>query len=235
MISIETIGQTEASISLEPKQDNSIQSTNPFHLLPLHKLLTICLESNEEMSWGEFIQRCQPFIARVVAKALRMHGTVAKVEIVDDLVQETFLKLCASNFKALRRFQCEQETKLYAFLKKVAANVVCDHLRGISCSKHGGGREIVPLDFILNDVAGPNSSGTHQRQVLIKEVFRYLAGRLAQSESVREYEVFELYYQQGFTAKEISELSHLRLTVKGVESMLWRLTREIRLEFAGTP
>lgn len=233
MTSTETINQDKASISLEPKQNNSIRATNPLRLLPLHKLLTVCLEKQEEAHWAEFIHRVQPFIARIIARALHLHGKTAKAEIVDDLVQETFLKLCGRNFKALRRFQCEQEPKLYAFLKKVAVNVACDYLRGISCSKHGGGREMVPLEFVLNDLIGPNSSGTHQRQVLVKAIFRYLAARLAEPKSAREYEVFELYYQQGFTAQEISELSHLRLTIKGVESMLRRLTREIRLEFTG--
>src|SRR5947209_3715445 len=190
---------------------NADHITDPLHMLPLHKLLVVCLVSKEEAPWLEFVQRCQPFLARVIAKTLHMRGTAGKAEIVDDLVQETFLKLCARNFKALRRFQCEQETKLYAFLKKVASNIVHDYLRGIACPKHGGGREMIPLEFILHEFVGFRNASKHlQRQVLVKEIFRHLDTRC--SDSAREYEVFELYYRQGLTAKEISHLRHVGLT-----------------------
>jgi hypothetical protein len=39
-----------------------------------------------------------------------------------------------------------------------------------------------------------------------------------------------MYYEQGYTAKEISFLPSVGLTVKGVESTLLRLTRFIREE-----
>jgi RNA polymerase sigma-70 factor (ECF subfamily) len=44
----------------------------------------------------------------------------------------------------------------------------------------------------------------------------------------RDVAIFWLYYEQGYTAKEISLLPTVQLTVKGVESTLLRLTRFIR-------
>jgi len=40
--------------------------------------------------------------------------------------------------------------------------------------------------------------------------------------------IFWLYYEQGYSAKEISLLPSMGLTVKGVESTLQRLTRFLK-------
>jgi hypothetical protein len=45
--------------------------------------------------------------------------------------------------------------------------------------------------------------------------------------------IFWFFYEQGYTAKEISFLPEIGLTVKGVEAVLLRLTRYLREEFGG--
>jgi RNA polymerase sigma-70 factor (ECF subfamily) len=47
-------------------------------------------------------------------------------------------------------------------------------------------------------------------------------------ENRREQIVFHLYYRQGFTAKEVAAIPALDLTVKGVESMIFRIAQHIR-------
>jgi hypothetical protein len=46
-------------------------------------------------------------------------------------------------------------------------------------------------------------------------------------------QIFWLHYRQGMTAKEIAGLAYLGLSEKGVESVLFRLVRLVREEFAG--
>ena len=94
----------------------------------LHFLLSLCLRSRDEALWTEFIRRTQPVIAGVIVKAIR-HWTNPYPAVVDDLVQETYLKLCANDFKCLREFVCNHENALYGFLKVVASHVVHDHFR----------------------------------------------------------------------------------------------------------
>ena len=71
-----------------------------------------------------------------------MRWTEVSPGLVDDLVQNTFLKLCADNFKALREFEFRHEHALTGFLKVVASNVVRDHLRSSLSQKHGNGKAI---------------------------------------------------------------------------------------------
>src|SRR5207253_5541782 len=73
--------------------------------LSLHHLLSLSLRSRDELLWTEFIQRSQPVIAGVVIKTLRRWARPTP-SLVDDLVQETYLKLFANNARALRRFVC---------------------------------------------------------------------------------------------------------------------------------
>jgi RNA polymerase sigma-70 factor, ECF subfamily len=46
----------------------------------------------------------------------------------------------------------------------------------------------------------------------------------------RDRIVFWLYYRQGYTAGEIAGLPAVALTVKGVESLLYRLTAALRAQ-----
>jgi RNA polymerase sigma-70 factor, ECF subfamily len=41
--------------------------------------------------------------------------------------------------------------------------------------------------------------------------------------------IFWLYYRDGLTARAIAQLPGIRLSVKGVESTIHRLTRRVRL------
>jgi RNA polymerase sigma-70 factor (ECF subfamily) len=104
-------------------------------------LLEQCLQaSRDELLWTEFIRRSQPVIAGVVARTIRRWSRPTPA-LVDDLVQETYLKLFANNARALRRFVCHHENALYGFLKVVASNVVQDHFRSLYSQKRGSGHE----------------------------------------------------------------------------------------------
>jgi hypothetical protein len=47
----------------------------------------------------------------------------------------------------------------------------------------------------------------------------------------RDVAIFWFFYEQGYTAKEISLLPAVGLTVKGVEAVLFRLARHVREKF----
>jgi RNA polymerase sigma-70 factor, ECF subfamily len=197
-------------------------------LLPLNLVLKLCLEYGTELLWTEFVRRCQPLIAGVVGKCVRRWANPTPAR-VDDLVQETFLKLCTNDFKALRDFHCTHENALYGFLKVVASNVVHDHFRGSYSQKRGNGREDEELQTVSLVRHDPGATAQHvERKILLQEISDCLETQAAGPNYPRDCAIFWLYYTQGYTAKAIAELPSIGLTVKGVESTLLRLTRLVR-------
>src|SRR5437588_3829617 len=98
--------------------------------LSARELVKLCLDSKDEALWAEFVRRFQPLIAGVVSKRLSRHtGRVANGALVNDLVQDTFVKICVNDFKPLRDFDFQHEHALHGFLKVIAQNVVEDYSR----------------------------------------------------------------------------------------------------------
>ena len=198
--------------------------------LPLDQLLRLCIQSNQDALWTEFVCRSQPMIAAVVMKALR-RWIRPNPSLVDDLVQETYLKLCVNNFKALRQFVCRHENALFGFLKIVASNAVQDHFRGIYSQKRGSGAIDTQLESMPVAAAINEPIIATERRILMENIDRCLKTYGDSSNCSRDLMIFWLYYERGMTAKAISQLPSIRLSVKGVESTLLRQVRLVRLKF----
>jgi RNA polymerase sigma-70 factor (ECF subfamily) len=203
------------------------------HVVSIQNLLGLCLRTDNQALWGEFIRRSQPMIAGVIIKAMRRWRNPCPF-IVDDLVQETYLKLCANDFKYLREFVCEHENALFGFLKVVASHVVHDHFRSSYSQKRGSGKEDDELEQIsLRTPDASASAERMEREILFHEISECFKTHAAGPNFPRDYAIFWLYYVQGYTAKAISRLPNIGLTVKGVESTLLRLTRLVREGLTG--
>jgi len=199
------------------------------------ELLQLCLESGDEAAWEEFVRRFEPTISGVVVKSIR-RWTIPSPSLVDDLVQETYLKLCAGNFMALRKFVSQHENALFGFLKVVASNVVQDHFRSSYSKKRGSGREEEDFEEVKPSAVPVSAFADHaERAILITEVRQCLERQADEPNFARDCTIFWLYYRQGLTAKAISELPSIGLSVKGVESTLLRLTRILREQLAEKP
>jgi RNA polymerase sigma-70 factor (ECF subfamily) len=195
--------------------------------LSVEELIRICTGSGEAAAWEEFVRRFHRLIAGVVLRSARRWGE-ASPHLVDELVQETYLKLCTDDCRMLRDFQPRQPDSIYGYLKVVAANVVYDHFRAARSAK----RRSPQQSETAADPAAPSGSegspAAVERRVLLEEI----AGFLEEHKSVGERErlIFWLYYRQGLTARAIAALPAIELSVKGVESSLFRLTRLVRTQ-----
>ena len=198
-------------------------------------LLRDCIQSGEQAAWLEFVSRFQPMLAGAVAKAARRWTTPAPA-LVDDLVQMTYLKLCANRCRALRELDCDHESSLYGFLKVVASHVVQDHFRSSSCQKRGKGRGEETMETSIG-TADPIAPGAHdgEQRILMSQIQECLENYASGPNCERDFAIFWLYYRQGFTAKEISGLPEIGISTKGVESTLLRLTRLLRAKLNRGP
>jgi RNA polymerase sigma-70 factor (ECF subfamily) len=194
--------------------------------LTAEELVRECTNGGSPEAWKEFVRRFQPLIAGVVVRAARRYGELG-MALVDDLVQETYLRLCTEEWKRLREFRHHREEAVYGFMKAVARTVTLDYFKAQYTGKRGAGmRSGSDFDLILK-MTGQRRSV--ESQILAREIDE----RLAQiADTARDRQIFLLYYRQGFTTKAIAEIPGIELSQKGVESCLQRLTRQLQRELA---
>ena len=196
--------------------------------MPLEELIRACAEVGDHEHWAEFVRRFHPLIAGVVARMTQRWGDSSPA-LIDDLVQETYLKLCTDRARLLREFQTRHEDSFYSYLKVVTANIVHDHCRSMRSVKRGSGQE----ESLETAGAQPASSGSGtpeemEKTVLLAEIDAVLSDSVAKDEKERDCTIFWLYYRHGLTAQAIARLPGISLSVKGVESLLHRLTQTVR-------
>ena len=67
-------------------------------------------------------------------------GTGIPQQVVDDLVQETYLKLCADKCRLLLRlFAIQHPEAVPGYIKTIAINVAHDHFKSLHSQKRGSG------------------------------------------------------------------------------------------------
>lgn len=203
--------------------------------ISVEELAHRCCVSGEVGAWEEFVRRFHRLIAKVVSRISARYGD-SSTQVVEDLIQETYLKLCADNYRVLRDFEHRHSNAFVGFVQVVAANVVHDHFKSSNAKRRGANRvEAISEDIVL--VAGVESSGSPreiERIVLIQQVQRYLNECVAGADQDRNSRVFWLYYRVGLSASAIAALPGIGLTTKGVESLLLRITRELRERMASS-
>ncbi len=189
--------------------------------ISIRDLLHLCLSSNGQEQWHEFVRRTQPLIASVIINTVRRWKTPAP-SLVDDLIQDTYLKLFANDKKALRAIKNEFENTIFGYLKVIASNVVRDHFR----QPVNKADEIEISDAVLPP--GPRDRECLEFLHKKKEIKGILETLPSSATYDRDQSIFWFFYEQGYTAKEISLLPAVGLTVKGVEAVLFRLARHVR-------
>jgi RNA polymerase sigma-70 factor (ECF subfamily) len=201
--------------------------------MSLEELIQACAKGGNGPAWEEFVQCFHGLITAVVLRTLRQWGANSPA-LVDDLVQESYLRLCADNARLLREFQPRHPDAFYGYLKVISANVVHDHLRAQHSKKRGLGHPEDSIDSQGGRIprAQAGTAECIQRNILLNEVDTALWSGLSGSDPARDRQVFWLYYRQGMTAQAIAGISAFSLSVKGVESLIHRLTRLVRERLA---
>lgn len=198
-----------------------------YRQLGSQELLAECVTTNDAAAWEEFVRRFQPLIAGVVARAAS-RWTALTAAIVDDLVQETYVKLCSEDFRRLREFKSRHEDAIFGYIKAIAYTVTIDHFKVHYAAKRGARlRSSTDFDTSLRESGRPNSV---EEDILMREI-EAMAGEAA--EDKRDRLIFDLYYRQGLTTRSIAEIPAIRLSQKGVESCLHRLTERIKRRVSG--
>jgi RNA polymerase sigma-70 factor (ECF subfamily) len=193
------------------------------------ELIRACVEFDDADAWEEFVSRFHRPISLSVVRTARQWSDVPQ-QLFDDLVQETYVKLCSDKCRLLHGFACQHPEAVPGYIKTVAANVVRDHFKSLHSQKRGAGRSPESLEEMDPKASGQSlgSQGAMERQILLKQIDQCLGTSPAGSDQERDRVIFWLYYQNGMSAKAIAALPTVGLSAKGVESSILRLTRFVR-------
>lgn len=193
------------------------------------ELVRSCAEVNDGAAWEEFVGRFRrPISLSILRVAYQWSNTPQR--IVDDLVQETYLKLCADRCRLLHAFAADHPDAVLGYIKAIAANVAHDHFKSLHSQKRGSG-EASQIEEGFEGAAPPqdlSGQAAIERAVLLREIDRCLENCSEGPYQERDRLIFWLYYQQGMSAKAIAALPAVDLSSKGVESAIFRLTRLVR-------
>lgn len=200
-----------------------------FSELSSNQLVKECIGSNDPEAWVEFIRRFQRVIARAVGQKASSFNEDSR-ELVDDLVQDTYLKLCEDNCRLLRRFQPHSEDSIYSYLKVVAGNVALDHFKLKKANKRGDNQteSMGDLEQVDPLTRGTDIEDCIHRNLQWEQIEKIVLEVTKGKDQRRNCLIFRLHYRQGFTAREIAALPGIGLSTEGVESVLMRLLVMIR-------
>ncbi len=204
--------------------------------ISIEELIRACAETNDGAAWEEFVCRFQRPISLSIKYTACQWGKDPQ-QFVDDLLQETYLKLCTDNCRRLLEFaeQHPDDEAVLRYIKTIAINVAHDHFKSLHAQKRGAGE----TDQLLEDFELASQSSSHggseamERQVLLKQIDRLLQNCAVGSNQERDSLIFWFYYRQDMSAKAIAALATIKLTAKGVEAVIFRLTRCVREQLAG--
>jgi RNA polymerase sigma-70 factor (ECF subfamily) len=198
-------------------------------LVCINELAQACAHSADAAEWEEFLCRTTPLASLVAARIARLWMNAPSATLVDDIVQEVYLKLCEQERRILREFEPRGEDSFLGLMRIVTASVANDYFRRLYSAKRGG--KVVNSQLSAEPAScpanGDGESNSLQRSVLFAQLDRKLRDANG-AVSQRDRGLFWLYYGQGFTADEIAALPSVGLTGKGVESALRRVVLWLR-------
>lgn len=197
-----------------------------------NRLARICAYSMKAPEWGEFVRLVTPVVA-LTARRVSVLWSDESGSTVSEIVQEVFLKLCEDERRILREFEDRGNDSFFKLMRMITASVATDYFRRTRAEKRGGRMGAVPLESLL--IEEELSDGKAIRAVEWPTLVAQLDGLLRlypDTVSMRDRNLFWMYYMQGMTAEAIARIPAMGLGAKGVESALLRLVRLLRQTIA---
>ena len=196
--------------------------------LSLKELVCLCAGPRDDDAWEEFVSRVQKPIALTIMRTACLWGERSR-SVVEDLVQETYVKLWKDGCRHLRDFAIKNpdDDAVLRYIRKIAANATHDYFRQ---RPHV---PTIPIGPEMEQKADKNQES--ECQLLVKEIDEHLKHCLIGPDPDRDRMIFWLYFQHGMSTKEIAPLPTIGLGAKGVGSVIERSKRCLRERILGLP
>jgi RNA polymerase sigma-70 factor (ECF subfamily) len=212
--------------TIQPEIDDRIPLETArmnFSNLPTRELLDYCLKTGDEMAWREFDKKLRPTICGSVKKKLLSKNIKSGVE--QELVQDTYVKLCAHDRRALRNLRWDNDESIFKYAKVVAHSAVEDWRAKNKIFQDPKGIDDLVTSYQVKgqpvDLA-----------ILRGQIDRCLQAMASQPNFERDRAIFWYFFRWGYHASEIAGLPAVNLSVRKVENILQKLVRFVRLRLA---
>lgn len=191
--------------------------------IPDRELVELCLQGNQD-AWVEFLRRFHRLVAGVAAKTLPVR--MRNHEVIEDLVQETWKRICNNECRVLRELEWLHEGALRGILKITASSAAKDYVRTVKSQKRDIDKE-EPLELVF-DVPTPDDleRRIHNR-VFLEKLARCIEEKIrSETHRTRDIAMFLLFFSHRVTASDLARVYELGL--KAVENTVARLARIAR-------
>jgi RNA polymerase sigma factor (sigma-70 family) len=170
-------------------------------------------------AWEQLFACLLPILSSVVSRVIYRFGDRNYADL-DDLLQDISLKIFQRTKSASDL--PEDDRVLTAYFKVLAANTARDWARSRFADKRNSDATVSLEDKmeLLKNTLGAKASA--EREALLCQVDDLLKA------TPRDRSVFWLHYRHGLTAAEIAAIPAVGLSVKGVESLIHRMTTDLR-------
>lgn len=193
-----------------------------------NRLARSCAYSTKAPEWEEFVRLVTPVIGLAAWRACTVWGEGTHAT-VNEIVQDVFVKLCEDERRILREFEDRGNDSFLKLLRVITVTVTADYFRRNRAQKRGGRVETVAIETPgrAQELPDAKATGDIEWPMLIAQLDGLLR-LLAASVTERDRTLFWLYYKQGLTAEAISRIPAIKLSQKGVESALLRVSKLLR-------
>jgi len=184
--------------------------------LPNNDLIKRCAEQPaDRRAWNEFYRR---FDDHIRAMVIRYGGLkrLYRQDLVDDLMQDAYVRLVKHDCKALKNFRGENENAIYTFLAFTARTAVDEYAKKRNAKKRRHQDE--PLDKpvspeegglrLIDILANPYAPSTDEKlmlESLQQEVEMILGEIISGHEKERDQKIFLCHVYEELTLQQISE------------------------------
>jgi RNA polymerase sigma-70 factor (ECF subfamily) len=192
-----------------------------------NRLARICASSHSAPEWEQFVYVVTPVVALSVRRVAELWGDASHTTVLE-IVQEVFLKLCEDERRILREFEDRGNDSFLKLLRTIATRTGTDHFRRIQAEKRGGRPiELSGGSGAPREIADERAVIVIERPSLMAQLDRLLLRERDQI-SLRDRNLFWLYYRHGLSMQTIARIPDIGLSEKGVESALKRIRKVLR-------
>ena len=189
-----------------------------------------------DADWEPLVRRVEPTLRSALAGLGRSYGVPLTRDLVDEVLQETYVRLFQNDRRVLRGCRGSSESTIMSYLRRVARSALIDWLRARRAVKRGPGTELsIDLQEGIQDETGSQELAGVATNPIDDIYVEELRGRFRREcwyvasprgTALRDIWITERMVVDGWTSQEAANV--VELAPATVATVITRMRRELR-------